>query len=113
MISRAESLATSPLKPMLPTHGKPTQFGQSTLALAPGSAVYRDMWAIVFPDGHIVTGSDLQSEADAWRIALGWPGPDEIEHAKRQGTFAVKSRLRYFQPNVADQTPRAKPEGCL
>lgn len=64
------------------------------------SQLYRDMWAIVFPDGHIVTGSDLQSEADAWRIALGWPGPDEIEHAKRQGAFAVKSCLRYFQPNA-------------
>lgn len=62
---------------------------------SPCSAVYRDMWAVVFPDGLIVTGSDLQTEADAWRIALGWPGESEIEDAKQRGAFAVKSRLRY------------------
>ena len=60
------------------------------------SAIYRDMWAVVFPDGHIVTGSDLQTEADAWRIALGWPGPEEIDAALKRGVFAVKSRLRYY-----------------
>jgi hypothetical protein len=62
----------------------------------PGPAIYRDMWAVVFPDGHIVTGSDLQTEADAWRIALGWPGPEEIEEARQRGAFAVKARLRYY-----------------
>lgn len=88
---------------MVPENGQP-----GSLGLAAGSAVYRDMWAIVFPDGHIVTGSDLQSEADAWHIALGWPGPEEIDHAKRQGAFAVKSRLRYFQPNTKVTNTPAK-----
>ncbi|MFM7010061.1 MAG: hypothetical protein ACKO0Z_12150 [Betaproteobacteria bacterium] len=66
---------------------------------SPNKAIYRDMWAVVFPDGHIVTGSDLQTEADAWRIALGWPGPEEIEDVMKRGAFAVKARLRYYSPN--------------
>ena len=61
------------------------------------TVVYRDMWAVIFPDGHIVTGSDLQTEEDAWKIALGWPGPSEIEHEKAKGAFAQKVRLRYYQ----------------
>jgi len=77
----------------------PTESAPASLAPAPGSAVYRDMWAVVFPGGHIVTGSDLQTEADAWRVALGWPGPDEIEDTKRRGAFAVRARLRYYPPN--------------
>lgn len=67
------------------------------------SAIYRDMWAVVFPDGHIVTGSDLNTEADAWRIALGWPGPEEIDDAMKRGAFAVKARLRYYSPNEKGQ----------
>jgi hypothetical protein len=61
------------------------------------TVVYRDMWAVIFQDGHIVTGSDLQTEEDAWKIALGWPGPSEIEHEKAKGAFAQKVRLRYYQ----------------
>lgn len=57
------------------------------------------MWAVVFPDGHIVTGSDLQTEEDAWRIALGWPSLEEIDEAIKRGAFAVKSRLCYHSPN--------------
>lgn len=71
-----------------------------------GSAIYRDMWAVVFPDGHIVTGSDLTTEADAWRIALGWPGSEEIDNAKQRGAFAVKARLRYYSPNTRDEPTR-------
>ena len=72
---------------------------------APGSANYRDMWAVVFPDGHIVTGSDLKTEDDAWRIALGWPGPEEIEDNKQRGVFSVKARLRYYSPNDRTERP--------
>jgi len=53
----------------------------------------KDMWAVVFPDGRIVTGSDLETEDDAWRIALGWPAPDDILAAKHNGVIAVKARL--------------------
>jgi hypothetical protein len=76
---------------------------EAALCAAPCSAIYRDMWAVVFPGGHIVTGSDLQTEADAWRVALGWPGPDEIEDTKRRGAFAVNARLRYYAPNAKDE----------
>ena len=57
------------------------------------------MWAVVFPDGHIVTGSDFKTEADAWRIALGWPVQEEIDAAMKRGVFAVKAQLRYSSPN--------------
>jgi len=53
------------------------------------------MWAIIFPTGYIVTGSDLQSEADAWRVALGWPDTEEIEAQKKRGTRAVLATLTY------------------
>ena len=62
-----------------------------------GSLAY--MWAVVFPDGHIVTGSDFKTEADAWRIALGWPGQEEINAAMKRGVFAVFAQLRYSSPN--------------
>jgi len=65
---------------------------------SPSSAIYRDMWAVVFPYGYIVTGSELITEADAWRIALGWPGQKEIDDAIKLGAFAVKARLRYYSP---------------
>ncbi len=64
----------------------------------------RDMWAVVFPDGRIVTGSDIQSEDDAWRIALGWPGSEEIQDAKWRGAFAVKARLYYDSPRMSAAT---------
>ena len=80
-----------------PPHSDPAGSGSPQ---APCSAVYRDMWAVVFPDGQIVTGSDLKTESDAWRIALGWPHPSEIEYAKKRGVFAVKARLRYTPPNA-------------
>ena len=84
---------------------KPCNCGKSSFAAPPCSAIYRDMWAVVFPDGRIVTGSDLTTEADAWRIALGWPGSEEIEDAKQRGAFAVKARLRYYSPNSDYTTP--------
>ena len=76
----------------------------ASFAAPAGLANYRDMWAVVFPDGRIVTGSDLKAESDAWRIALGWPGPEEIEDAKQRGAFTAKARLRYHSPN--DQADR-------
>lgn len=60
--------------------------------------VTREMWAVVLPDGHIVTGSDLNTEERAWTIALGWPGEAEIEHEKKRGAFAVKATLTYQKP---------------
>lgn len=56
---------------------------------------YKTMWAVIFPDGRVVTGSDCNSEEAAWRIALGCPGDLEIEDAKQSGVRAVKATLRY------------------
>jgi len=46
-------------------------------------------WAIVKPDGEILLDSEFKSEADAWKICLGWPGDGEIEEAKINGYRAV------------------------
>lgn len=56
------------------------------------------MWAVVFPDGHIVTGADMPTEEDAWRIALGWPHKADIEEARKRGVFATKAILTYSKP---------------
>jgi hypothetical protein len=94
----AERIKMSDCAPSQPSELANSVAGRSSTP-SPGSAIYRDMWAVVFPDGHIVTGSDLNTEDDAWRIALGWPGPEEIEDAIKRGAFAVKARLRYYSPN--------------
>ena len=51
------------------------------------------MWAIVWPDGRVVTGSDLQDEAHAWQIALGWPDTSAIDEARQEGAKAVYGRF--------------------
>lgn len=63
--------------------------------MSANSEVSLEMWAVVFPDGRIVTGSDLETEEDAWRVALGWPTPAEIFHAKETGVIAVKAKLSW------------------
>lgn len=47
------------------------------------------MWAILKPDGEMVIGTDFRSEADAWRVATGWGGSEEIEQCKREGWRCV------------------------
>lgn len=61
----------------------------------PFEAYRMEMWALVFPDGRIVTGSDVDTEEAAWSIGLGWPGPAEIEHAKAEGIIAVKGQFTW------------------
>lgn len=67
------------------------------------SIVRTPVWAIVFPDGRIITGTDLEDEERAWTIALGWPHTSEIEHAKRLGVFATRAVIEYTKPNVDGQ----------
>ena len=64
------------------------------------TTIRRKMWAVVFPDGRIVTGSDLHSEADAWSTALGWPTEAEIEDAKKRGAVAVEATLSYTKDDT-------------
>jgi hypothetical protein len=43
-------------------------------------------WAIYDPrDILMYVARDDEKEADAWRVYLGWPGPDEITDAKKRG----------------------------
>lgn len=46
-------------------------------------------WAIIKPNGDILLDSTFEYEADAWRVALGWPDDQEIEEAKKNGFRAV------------------------
>lgn len=64
----------------------------------PNPVVHRHVWAIVFPNGRIITGTDLEDEDHAWEIAMGWPHADEIEEQKKLGTFAAKAVLTYRPP---------------
>jgi hypothetical protein len=57
--------------------------------------VHVEMWAVVFPDGRIITGSDMHDADHAWTVALGWPAQEEIVEAKKKGAFAVKATLHY------------------
>ena len=47
------------------------------------------MRAILKPDGEMVIGTDICTEADAWRIATGWGGSEEIEQRRREGWRCV------------------------
>lgn len=46
------------------------------------------VWAIINPNGDLLADSTFVDESQAWQIALGWPGPEEIEQAKRDGWVA-------------------------
>jgi len=61
--------------------------------------VHRHVWAVIFPDGRIVTGTDLEDEESAWQIALGWPHADDIKRHKLLGAYATKAVLTY-RPQV-------------
>jgi len=61
--------------------------------------VYVDMWALIFPDGRVITGTDLITESDAWRVGLGWPTAEEVESAKAEGIFSQKIKARYYPQN--------------
>ena len=55
----------------------------------PRGRIAREMLAILKPNGEMVIGTDLCTEADAWRIATGWGGSEEIEQRQREGWRCV------------------------
>lgn len=58
-------------------------------------------WALRRADGSVV--ADFLpgvTEADIWKIALGWPPPDEIEDQKRKGACAYWVELHVAPPQV-------------
>ena len=65
-------------------------------------------WVVTFPDGgSAVFVSDTKdgpaTEADAWRIALGWPTRGEVRQAQQNGAQAHRC---YIIP-VATQTTKS------
>lgn len=51
------------------------------------------VWTFIRPDGSFVADSGFESEADAWRVGLGWPDAEEIEWSKAQGYRVVRAEL--------------------
>jgi hypothetical protein len=60
------------------------------------------IWAIIFPDGKIVAGSDFKDEAHAWQMVLGWPDEEEIERAKQEGYKAVRVTWQIVEEKPGD-----------
>lgn len=56
--------------------------------------IYRDFWALLWPDGRWFIDTDGKSQTDCWKIGLGWPSADEIETAKSMGVRCVQVKAR-------------------
>ncbi len=50
-------------------------------------------WAVDQP-GQLLYVQYGGDEAEAWRVALGWPSAEEIAHAKRHGARAFPVEIR-------------------
>jgi len=51
-------------------------------------------WIMFYPDGRILIDTrDFESEADVWRIVLGWPDGVEIERAKSDGYKVIRAHV--------------------
>lgn len=59
----------------------------------PDNLTLRKLYAVILPDGRIIAESHFEDEKKAWTVALGWPHPDEIEHAKKNGARCVLASL--------------------
>lgn len=46
-------------------------------------------WAVICPEGVYYLGLH-SSEAQCWRVALGWPSSGEINHHKQAGWYACE-----------------------
>lgn len=51
-----------------------------------------EAWAY-FGENRILIDTTLTTEADMWRVALGWPTRGEVEHAKSCGCRVVRVRI--------------------
>ena len=52
-----------------------------------------EAWAYIDADKRILIDTTLTTEADMWRIALGWPTRGEVERAKACGCRVVRVRI--------------------
>lgn len=59
-------------------------------------------WVIVAPDGVLWLGH-ANSEAQAWKHALGWPSPAEIGERKAQGWYAAEATVTWKRPETGKE----------
>lgn len=55
-------------------------------------------WVVVRPQGLYYIGLNI-NEADAWKIALGWPDESEIAEKKRAGWYAAPATATWAKPD--------------
>ena len=41
--------------------------------------IYRDFWALLWPDGRWFIDTDGKSQTDCWKIGLGWPAVTRLK----------------------------------
>ena len=51
-------------------------------------------WVVVGPKGVFWLGH-ASDEADAWRIAFGWPSESEIDHYRLIGYYAAQATVTW------------------
>jgi hypothetical protein len=68
-------------------------------------------WVVVGPMGVSWLGH-ASDEADAWRVALGWPSQEEIDECKRLGWYASQATVTWPSPRdglgVSPEIERAR-----
>lgn len=69
----------------------------------PGKLVARP-WVVVANDGLYYIGLH-ESEADAWRVSLGWPDEEEIVAKKAIGWYAAPATATWREPSTTDEQP--------
>jgi hypothetical protein len=73
-------------------------------------------WCVVIPPGVLgrrrpqvtVELGPCATEADAWRIALGWPTRGEVREAMGAGAHAFRCRVVPAEEAAADHAPVAE-----
>lgn len=69
----------------------------------------RQVWVVAGPPGLVYVGLH-KDEEDTWKIFLGWPHPEEIEHAKRHGFYAAPAACYWKRPTTTKTPGQSKPE---
>lgn len=57
----------------------------------------RKTFVVVGPKGLDWVGL-AENEADAWRVALGWPHEEEIADAKARGWYVAEATVSWKRP---------------
>ena len=81
--------------------------GIAALKAHPSNLTLRKLHAVIMTDGRIIAESEFKDENHAWTVALGWPHPDEIEHAKQNGARCVLASLVFENAGAVAGRPDA------